>query len=546
MNVRRSQAWSVAFARTVVTFAPCGLAIAAGCAPHALPPPMLAPTPRPGGAVFAGGPPARLVLDQRALGVSPDGLLRYLVRAHFLDARGAPVELTSGGDVAFAVAATGKSGEAGAGAVGASAQWQTRMRFGGPAAIVSLPPPIGNAPRIVTVHASVGVRLADARIVLDPRAWRGPRAGAAALGPHAVQLGWIEPAGAVTRPRSTVGGPMRITRDDGRGPVTLGFVAAPGSTFRDTTVRPGRRYRYRLVLPGASPLEFAVATPPEVAGAPLARLAGKAMWLSFSPSTLDPDSYTHLDVAAILERARASGIRSIVLRVAYGPFWEVTADARPIIDALLDGAAARGIAIVAWTVPRGTDADDLANAARAAAYRSARGTRFAALSLDLERGDEYLGSGTAGYAALAAYPARLREALGPRYPIVATVEDPYFERLTNADVPYRAIAAEVDAIQPMAYWRMLSRRSVTPAAARRALRASYAATRRAVGRDIPIDIGGQTAAEGPRGAPPPAELAAAVSEARALGAFGITFFDWNGTTDAQWSALAKAPWRTSH
>jgi hypothetical protein len=484
---------------------------------------MLAPTPPPGGPVFAGGPPSRLVLDRRALGVSPDGTLRYLVRARFLDARGAPVELLRGGDVAFAVAGTG-----------ASAQWQTRMRFGGPAAIVSLAPPLGNAPAIVTVHASVGVRLADARIALDPRAWRGPAAVAAALGPHAVQLGWIE---------TGAGGSARIARDDGRGPVLLAVVPPPASTFRDTSVRPGRRYRYAVALTGAPPLRLAVTTPPEVAGAPLARIAGKAMWLSFSPAMLDPDAYAHLDVSAIVERARASGIRAIVLRVAYGPFWEITPDARPTIDALLDAAAARGIAVVAWTVPRGTDADDLANAVRAAAYRTGRGTRFAALSLDLERGDDYLGNGAAGYAALAAYPARLREALGPRYPIVATVEDPYFERLTNADVPYRAIAAEVDVIQPMAYWRMLSRRAVTPAAVRRALRASYAATRRAAGRDVPVDIGGQTTAAGPRGATTPAEVAAAVSEARALGAFGITFFDWGGTSEAQWQALAKSRWR---
>jgi hypothetical protein len=40
-------------------------------------------------------------------------------------------------------------------------------------------------------------------------------------------------------------------------------------------------------------------------------------------------------------------------------------------------------------------------------------------------------------------------------------------------------------------------------------------------------------------------VSAAVAEARALGALGITFYDWSGTSAAQWHALASTPWRVT-
>ena len=229
--------------------------------------------------------------------------------------------------------------------------------------------------------------------------------------------------------------------------------------------------------------------------------------------------------------------------MSYGAFREITPSVRPTIDALLDAAAAREIAIVAWTVPRSTAFEDVAASADMAQYRTRHGTRFAALAVDLERGGEYLGDGATGYAALTDYLPRLRAALGPRYPLVATVEDPYLEHLDERDVPYAEIAASADVLQPMAYWRMLSTHATTPDDVRAALRGSFAATARAAGRRMPIDVGGQTAGDALRGSPSPADLSAAVDEAHRLGAMGMTFFDWDGTSDAQWRALAASPWR---
>ncbi len=470
----------------------------------------------PGTPIFEPVAAANMSLDASPLGISPDGFARWLVRVKFSSADGTPVRLVSGGDIAF-VPTHG------------TAQWQTRLRYGGPAAIVST---TVDGPLGIIVRANAPIRLPTRRVTTNTRYWNEPRITAAALGPHVAQLGWF-PAAL---------GTVRITSIDPNGVRRSAALLPPSSTFRDGSVEPGAVSRYELTLPGRAPLHFALRIPPEPAHASLGALAGKAMWLSFSPSLRDADSYDELDARAIIARATTAGVRAIELRTAYGPFSEITPEAQPKVDALIDAAAARGIAIVAWTVPRGSDYDDLARSVAAAYYRTARGNGIAALAIDLERGSDFLGDGPTGFEAIAAYALRLREALGAGYPLVATVEDPYLGHLSGSDYPYAAVAARVDVLQPMTYWRMMSARAQTPEAVRQIVRASYAATLRAAGKPIAIDIGGQTSGEGPRGAPPPGEIAAAILAARQAGAFGITFFDWNATSDAQWDALERTPW----
>jgi hypothetical protein len=64
---------------------------------------------------------------------------------------------------------------------------------------------------------------------------------------------------------------------------------------------------------------------------------------------------------------------------------------------LIDAAAARGIAVIGWTVPREASFDDLAQVVAAANYRTAHGTRLAGLAVDLERDAEYMGTGAQAY-----------------------------------------------------------------------------------------------------------------------------------------------------
>jgi hypothetical protein len=469
----------------------------------------------PGAPVFAGAPPAKMVLDGRPLDVDPSGAARYLVRARFEDAAGRPTDLVSGGDVEF-VPSTG------------SAQWQTRLRYGAPAAIVSS---FVDGPITVRVHASVGAPIPDAGIATDTRTWTVPRVVARALGPHAVWVGWF--------PRATDGEGSVVRNGDQRAAVTI----APGiSGYIDETVAPGHAYAYRVSLADRVATTVRATAPAELAHGSPGGLGGKGVWLSFSPSTLDGDGYDKLKARDVVLRAVASGLRSVDVRTAYGPYREITSDDASTIDAVIDGLAAHRIAAIAWTVPRSASFEDLEADVAAARYRTPNGNHFAALAVDLERGDYFLGNGRAGYDALATYLTLLRAAVGPRYPIVATVEDPNLEHLTEAVYPFAAIARAADVLQPMVYWRLASRRILSPKQVAATIAASQTATLREAGRTLPVNVGMQTAADGPLGAPAAEEIAAAVAEAKASGAIGVTFFDWGGTPEAAWSAIANARW----
>jgi hypothetical protein len=475
--------------------------------------PAATPTATPA-VIWAGKPAVRMSLQTHPLGVSPDGEARWLVQAKFWDARGLPTTLVTGGDVAFHVP-------------GAAVQWQTRLRFGGPSAIVSTR---RDDPLDITVATNGELGSLYARAGTQPRRWQVARVVGAALGPHLVQFGWF-PCGRR--------GTTAIVRSGPDGTKVVGLVGAPASTYRDVTVAPATRYRYVVIAPDGARTSVGIAVPPE-APLPPETVSGKGVWLSFSPRERDDDAYTKLDPAAVVEQAERAGLRFIELRTAYGEYWEVTPQAKATIDALIDLAAGRNISVVGWTVPRAATFDDLSLAVRSAFYETPNGNHLAGLAVDLERGEEFMGDGPRGYAALTDYLRLLRAALGPRYPLIATVEDPSLEHLTRAEYPYDAIAASATILQPMTYWGVLAPAG-SPAAVRGTIAASYATLQRLAGRAIPIELGAQTTPEGPR-AVPPDEIKASLAEAKVLGLLGVTFFDWKGTRPEQWEAIARYSW----
>jgi hypothetical protein len=344
-----------------------------------------------------------------------------------------------------------------------------------------------------------------------------------------VVIGWFP------RVHDGVVGITRIAADGMR--VTF-EISAPASSFRDSTVEPGAQYTYEVRRPGAQRIDAGAGVPRELPASTVEVMRGKAMWLSF-------DDVDRWKIDAMLDRAQRAGLRTIELRMCYGEYVYFTAQRRPAIDRLIDGASRRGIAVVAWTVPREVSFEDLAANVAAAAYRTAAGNGIQGLAVDLERGADFLGSGEYARAALATYVSRLREAVGPRVLLVATVEDPALEELTDADVPYATIAADADVLQPMVYWRV-RKNGASLAGMRAQVAASYARLQYLAGDRIPIDIGGQTADLDNRlGAPPPEEVAASLVIAQQLGALGEAFFDWDATTAAQWAAIAATPWSTT-
>jgi len=477
--------------------------------------PWTRPTPAP--VVWDGAPGTRFTVTFEPLDPSADGEARVLARVRFRTASGAETHLLGGGDFDY-VPTRGR------------AQWQTRLRYGGPAAIVRLRS-LGSFDLRVVANKPAGLATVIAHF--DASRIRLPAVVAKAVGPHLIAFGFAPRPGAADRTIQRARGSSGFS--------TFAHVRGSQATFRDGSVLPNERYTYRIALNGEPPRDLTVQTPPEVPQAGVATVRGTGAWIAFSGSLRDDDRYTRLDPDRIVATARRSGLHYLMLRMTYGEFWQITPDAKRTIDRLIDGAARARIALLAWTVPREASAEDVAASVRALVYRTPAGHGMSGLAVDLERGDEFLGVGKRGFAALASYLGFVRAAVGPQALLVATVEDPYLERLDNRVYPYRAIARSADVIQPMTYWRML-RRSTSVDRMREALAGSYRALRAQAGPERPISIGGQTAALSPSGGPPPVELAASIPSCKRLGAIGVAFYAWSWTTDAQWDAIRRVPW----
>lgn len=483
------------------------------------PTPAAAPAPAasPASPVYYGNPATRFALDARPLGFDPDGNARWLVVVRFIDAHGHPTRIMANSDVDY----TGDRGHV---------QWQTRMRYGQPAAIIETNK---DGPLAMLVRANVP-KLGSLRARTDTRTWPGARVVAKALGPHLVQVGWFPQEQRLARL-------VRIDENGKRSVAAL--IAGPSSTFRDTHVRPKHRYRYILYRADRPPVKIAtLKTPPDGPPTSIAMASGKAMWLFFSTNPVDANYYGKMNPQKIVAQAVRAGLHYVELRTAYGAYWQVTPGAKPTIDAIIDGLAAHGIGTMGWTVPRDTTFEDLAASLQTVFYRTAKGTPLTGLAIDVERGDEFMGDDPHGLAALWMYMKYLREAVGPKYLLVATIEDPYLEHLNNKKYPYRQIAKYSDVLQPMSYWRMMRRKPTTPAFVKVLLKASYDKVLYESGRKLPVSFGGQTTREGRNGNPPADEIIASLEVAKQVGAIGECFFDWDGTQPYQWDALAAYRW----
>ena len=409
-------------------------------------------------------------------------------------------------------------------------QWQTRLRYGQPAAILKS---THDGVLTMNVH-STQPNFPAITIRTDTRTWRGARVVAQPLGPRAIQIGWFPQERKLAR----------IVRVDGLGgQKTVAVIAGPSSTYRDTDVRPGETYRYIVYRSDREAAHLApVAALPVAPATSLTNAEGKAMWLYFTSNPLDTIYYKHLNPQAIVDQAARAGLHYVELRTAYGAYWEITPEAKPTIDAIIDGLAAHGIGTIGWTVPRDVTFEDIQTGVRTAYYRTAKGTPLTGVAIDVERGDEFMGGAPQGLNALWMYCQSLRQALGPQYLIAANVEDPYLEHLDNNKYPYPQIARFVSVLQPMSYWRMMRRTPTTPEQVKALLKGSYDRLLYLSGRKLPVSIGGQTTAEGRNGNPPADEITASLAISKQLGAIGEIFFAWDGTQPDQWDALEHYAW----
>ncbi len=372
------------------------------------------------------------------------------------------------------------------------------------------------------------------------------QSSARAVGPHLINVGWTPLAA------SAAVVDYKVYRSIGESDQQqlVATLSPIKHSWRDSNVDPDTTYQYSVVAEtemqtALAPMETA-STPDELPSSGSSVLAGKGMFLYFSSLPNDARSFHRYDPEAVIAEAHKAGIHVIELRMARGSCAMAQTDAAHAwLDRFVDAAAASDIKLIAWTVPRRVTTDDLAQTLAATSYRTPAGNGFVGLALDLESGDHYMGDGPKARAYMVQYIKTVRMATGRHYLIVATVASPAMRHYTNDDYPYARIAAYADVLQPMEYWHYFEETShhdyesgeVAGAAA-----ATVARTKELAGRDIPVDVAGQTVDLQGTGAPSGSEILWSLKGSKAVGAIGETFFDWAGTRPDAWAAIQAFDW----
>jgi hypothetical protein len=243
---------------------------------------------------------------------------------------------------------------------------------------------------------------------------------------------------------------------------------------------------------------------------------GKGMWI------YEPQRTENGNVAAIVAKAKATGLSHLYVRM--GSAWDGF-NVAPFIDRLLPEAHAAGIQVFGWDFPKLDPwQDDIKRARTMIAHAAPGGHRIDGFSADIETRSE--GTHVTPQAA-AEYGKALREAVGPGYPLIATVPRPSPAR---ASFPYAEAVASYDAIAPMVYW--LNRQPDTDVAGAMAFLARF---------DKPVFPVGQAydgVAEGGRkGVPSRDELVRFARAAAANGAAGVSYWSWQAADQQAWDAV---------
>ncbi|MCW2607176.1 MAG: Peptidoglycan-binding domain 1 protein, partial [Frankiales bacterium] len=274
--------------------------------------------------------------------------------------------------------------------------------------------------------------------------------------------------------------------------------------------RPGAAPRPRV------PTVTEALLPAPLPAAPKARslqaVAGKGIWTTNF-------ARDRVDVAAVVARARAAGVRNVWVRTGgrtgyYGD---------RVLPRLVPAAHAAGLTVVAWDFPYLSD--PVADARRAQRAFDDGADAFAP---DVETAAE----GTfATDRRVRLYLSLVRRAAGTR-PVAATVPRPTPKRL--ATFPYAAFVPYADLFAPMVYWSCNEPgRLVVQSLSR-------------LGRLLPVAPVGQAydmgEEGGRRGLPTRGETLRFLDVAKRGGAVGASLWTYEQTGPAQWGALRDYAW----
>ena len=273
----------------------------------------------------------------------------------------------------------------------------------------------------------------------------------------------------------------------------------------------------------------------QVNGAPIWKpIAGKGMWFT---------NYLthHSDIDSLIQAAKLAGITHLYSEVAitqYGFYGQNT------LNRLLPAAHKAGIAVIAWIYPTLHDiATDVRLTQTVATYTTPSGDRADGIATDVEAVDDS--------ASVYAYGQLVRALLGPNELLVDAAFHPYAQTY----YPYSAIATSWNVIAPMDYWHSRANHLYSQDDVHRFLANSLITIQAAmtVGGDVtplPIEELGQTYdmytddGTGARDAPTGPEITADMQAAQDDGCIGVSYFEWQTATQAEWSAITTYAWPT--
>jgi hypothetical protein len=258
--------------------------------------------------------------------------------------------------------------------------------------------------------------------------------------------------------------------------------------------------------------------------------AGLGTWLDIyaTPFWAHPQR----EVAAMAR----DGVRTLYLQTGnYGQSVDLV---RPqALGRFVDASHAAGMRVVAWYLPSFLyPAQDARRALAAIRFRSAKGERFDSFALDIEA--SLVRGVPLRSRRLLQLSARLRSAVGHRYPLGAIIPSPVGIRLHPhywPHFPYRSLARYYDVFLPMAY---ATNRHIHGIEATRAYDAADIAIIRArTGRpQLPIHlVGGLANAMGAR------EVAGFMGAVADCAPLGYSLYAYSVTRQTTWKALATLP-----
>ncbi|HEU5243176.1 MAG TPA: hypothetical protein VFU33_02140 [Gaiellaceae bacterium] len=258
--------------------------------------------------------------------------------------------------------------------------------------------------------------------------------------------------------------------------------------------------------------------------------AGLGTWLDIYATA----SWAHpqQEVAAMAR----DGVRTLYLQT--GNYEQSVDLVRPgRLGQFIDAAHAAGMRVVAWYLPSFLyPAQDTRAALAAIRFRSANGERFDSFALDIEA--SLVHSVPLRTERLLQLSARLRAAVGRRYPLGAIIPSPVGIRRHPTywpQFPYRQLARLYNVFLPMAYATDAGIRGVRATRAYNA--ADIAIIRDRTGkRHVPIHlIGGLANAMGTR------ETTGFMRAVADCGPLGYSLYAFSVTRQATWRALARPP-----